>query len=342
MIYFTDLLQDNKFRNFVQNYLQQKSKNTKYRFEESFPKLFHYGKLSKHLIHDIMNQKLTLSSIHCFNDVFDSTVQIYNTDEEIDKAAIKRMQEDEKLGIEIDGEYYKEFFQEESKLKFSLLDYLGTYVSCFSTLNNSTLMWSHYADSNKGICVEYDFNYIKNNTIKSMLFPVLYTEQPLCLQELFEDGKREITEYPLDTAVLCSVLDKSNVWEYEHEWRMIFLSGLSDKPKRREIKININPSAVYIGNSFLKDFFEYEKPFSKPCEKITLLLELLEYIEIYNIQLYFMLPQEGSFNLKAKSINVSLVKNFIKTNFNDFRTENIRFYYTVYKQFLTTINKNGN
>lgn len=338
MIYFTDLLQDDTFRKSAQDYLQQKSGNSAYHFEKSFPKLYHYRQLTDYLIDDIINKKMTLSSIYSFNDVFDSTVQIYNTEEDIENAVNKRIQEDQKLGIAIDKDYYKEYFKEESELKFSLLDYLGTYVKCFSTLNNSSLMWSHYADANKGICIEYDFNCLKHPIQKSMLFPVLYTKEPLNLQDLFEDNKRKIVEYPIDTAVLCSALNKSDVWEYEHEWRIVFSPGLSDNPQRREIMTGINPTAIYIGNSFLKDLFYYKKPDDKSCKKIALLLDLLEYIEKQSIQLFFMLPQQGSFALSAKAVDVSIVKSFILSNFQDKKAMDVRFYYSIYKQFLRLVN----
>lgn len=334
MIYFTDLLQDDNFRKTAQAYLQQKSGNIEYHFEKLFPKLYNYGRLSNHLIDDIKKMQLTLSSIHCFNDVFDSTVHIYSTDEDIEKAVNQKIQEDEKIGIAINKEWYKEYFQEESKLRFSLLDYLGTYVKCFSMLNDSTLMWAHYADANKGICIEYDFNRLKNTILKSMLFPVLYTEGPINIQDLFEDNKREIAEYPVDTAVLCSALNKSEVWKYEHEWRIVFSPGLSDNPQRRIIKIDINPTAIYLGNSFLKDFFSYGKPDNDPCEKITLLLQLLDYIEQQRIQLFFMMPQQGTFTLSAKVVEVSVVKNFILSSFTNRKAKDVRFYYSVYKQFL--------
>ena len=32
----------------------------------------------------------------------------------------------------------------------------NTLISCFSKSWNSTLMWSHYGDKHKGICVEFD------------------------------------------------------------------------------------------------------------------------------------------------------------------------------------------
>ena len=334
MIYFTDLLQDDTFRKNAQDYLQQKSGNTEYQFEKSFPKLYNYGRLSNHLIDDITKKKLTLSSIHCFNDVFDSTVQIYSTDEDIEKAVNIKIQEDEESGIAVDKEWYRAYFQEESKLRFSLLDYLGTYVGCFSTINNSSLMWSHYADANKGICIEYDFNNLKSPIQKSMLFPVLYTESPLIMQDLFEDDKRKIVDYPIDTAVLCSALNKSEAWKYEHEWRIVFSPGLSDNPQRREIITDINPTAIYIGNSFLKDLFYYKTPDDKSCKKINLMLELLEYIDKQSIQLFFMLPRQGTFTLSAKPVDVIIVKNFILSNFRDKKVKDVRFYYSIYKQFL--------
>ena len=36
------------------------------------------------------------------------------------------------------------------------------YITAFSENNKSLLMWSHYADSHKGICVEYSFDDLES------------------------------------------------------------------------------------------------------------------------------------------------------------------------------------
>ena len=62
-------------------------------------------------------------------------------------------------------------------------------VSCFSVSGwNNQLMWSHYANSYAGICIEYDFNQIKDAI--GFIYPAEYTtERPtLSLQDLGVKG----------------------------------------------------------------------------------------------------------------------------------------------------------
>ena len=101
-------------------------------------------------------------------------------------------------------------------------------VSCFSVSGwNNQLMWSHYANSYAGICIEYDFNQIKDAI--GFIYPVEYTtERPmLSLQELgvagFNLGSDACVKScaPDMGAILSYLLAKNVCWNYEKEWRII-------------------------------------------------------------------------------------------------------------------------
>ena len=51
-------------------------------------------------------------------------------------------------------------------------------IACFTTKNDNTLLWSHYADEHQGICLEFDFyeeiKLIKNNKIDIEKFNSFY------------------------------------------------------------------------------------------------------------------------------------------------------------------------
>ena len=60
-------------------------------------------------------------------------------------------------------------------------------------------MWSHYAASNTGICIEYDFNLAKiKNTIKNAIFPIAYSKQPINISDLLQDKKEKIFKHSID------------------------------------------------------------------------------------------------------------------------------------------------
>src|SRR5208282_855772 len=57
----------------------------------------------------------------------------------------------------------------------------------FSAVNNSLLMWSHYADHHKGFCLEYDLEALKpDHPFRHNLYPVVYSEQLYDLRRFVE------------------------------------------------------------------------------------------------------------------------------------------------------------
>lgn len=110
-------------------------------------------------------------------------------------------------------------------------------VSCFSASGwNNQLMWSHYANSYSGICVEYDFTQI--DKFIGFIYPVTYTvERPtLTLQDLGIKGidlnnRNKIVKGDCNiTQILSYLLCKNTCWNYESEWRIINI-GEANQPK---------------------------------------------------------------------------------------------------------------
>lgn len=107
----------------------------------------------------------------------------------------------------------------------------NTSMLCMTPSNNSLLMWSHYANSHKGYCLEFeniwdDLNYIP--------FFVTYHEQRPMHDLLNGDMRQDFIK------VFNS---KSIVWQYENEVRFFcqyFSRGYNPFP-RRSLK------AVYMG-----------------------------------------------------------------------------------------------
>ena len=138
-------------------------------------------------------------------------------------------------------------------------------MTCFSENNNNTLMWSHYADSHKGFCLEYDLKRIKKDPfeIKKHLFPIVYNEKRLIrknIESIIEDLKeirRAMEEqYMYDGKELLDdllplFLTKGIAWSYEQEWRIIYTKKhLYDIDNKTLSSGNIPfacISAVYLG-----------------------------------------------------------------------------------------------
>lgn len=103
-------------------------------------------------------------------------------------------------------------------------------ITCFSEKSDSILMWSHYANKHTGFCVEYDFNKCLKLEALVNLWPVLYSlERPSLPMGLFDftdlnDVKlNNIQDFIPDLTML--LLSKSNIWDYEKEWRIVGLQN---------------------------------------------------------------------------------------------------------------------
>ncbi len=83
-------------------------------------------------------------------------------------------------------------------------------IYCLIPHANSILMWSHYADGNTGICIEFD----ANRHPFSRAFAMKYEERlPKIGPEDFTGASKRLTE-----AIL---LTKSKAWAYEREYRIM-------------------------------------------------------------------------------------------------------------------------
>ena len=74
------------------------------------------------------------------------------------------------------------------------------------------LMWSHYADSHRGVCLQFDTSVGKPTNILRTAMPVRYRNE-IPVLDYFTGPELDMA---YDTAAR-----KSEVWEYEHEWRTI-------------------------------------------------------------------------------------------------------------------------
>ena len=95
----------------------------------------------------------------------------------------------------------------------------STVIRCFSEINNSILMWSHYAENHKGFCLEYDFKTLGiNHEINVNLFPVIYRPKLFNIDKHLFNNDNSLNYF----SFILAAIHKSKEWEYEKEWRLIF------------------------------------------------------------------------------------------------------------------------
>lgn len=116
------------------------------------------------------------------------------------------------------------------------------FVICLSVqkqqqpeIKKNILMWSHYADSHRGFCVEYNNSLLDSLSLQSDFVTqheIAY-ESELPVVNIYDDG------YSTEP-----ILTKSRCWEYESEHRFVFKKeGLKYLPNNPSEVI----SAIYLG-----------------------------------------------------------------------------------------------
>lgn len=211
--------------------------------KDNLPKLYKYCRFDKnnYALENLFKSRVYLNNPNKFNDPFDS-VYNFNIDSNI-------LLNEALNSIKVNNNDYEKIKQELINNKEEILDNVDkiiskhvkdnnnsyrnkTWVTCFSERYNSILMWSHYADSHKGFCIEYDFSNEKE--LSCLLSPVLYIDQTYDIRE--HDFNGEGLEF-------CTLL-KSIEWNYEKEWR-ITICNLENA--RNEFLTICKPTAIFLG-----------------------------------------------------------------------------------------------
>ena len=143
------------------------------------PMLYRYTSMSINTISSILEENVYMLPASKMNDVFEAAPYGECSPPNINAQEINRCQEE-------------------------------LYLKAFTYSQNSILMWSHYGDSNKGICIGYDFREASEDIVQH-LYPVQYSDTR------FSDViAQNIASHPF----LC--LRKSKCWKYEKEFRLIY------------------------------------------------------------------------------------------------------------------------
>lgn len=124
---------------------------------------------------------------------------------------------------------------------------------CFSSeAVTNELMWGHYADGGRGVCMELESDDLEFES--DVLFPVNYTTPPTMEISSFFDPSSE-RQAELKRTMMDVLKTKSRAWSYEQEQRaFVQLKGESSSvnqvTKEVSFYFNIKPSAirtVYLG-----------------------------------------------------------------------------------------------
>lgn len=221
----------------------------------------------------IKNHEMWYSAPCNFNDVFDCDVSI--NEKAIFESFLsadpqgRRIRQGSPMWIKLKSDVHKQ------------IDYLqGTFeetkqttgISCLSESDSSLLMWAHYANNHKGMCVEYEMLQISEQ-LKFSPIPVIYTDERVSLNSLVsEDLRRDTMKFFVE-----SITTKSPEWSYEKEWRIIRDESVCDtrwnKVNKGALLKMIRPTSIILG---CRTEWDFEKSVREYCEKEKVTLYKME------------------------------------------------------------------
>lgn len=241
-------------------------------------KLYRYMRFDDYWEKNTFEGQVYLSEASNLNDPFDCLVNINHKQyieymfqatceifPSIDRKILRQTVR-ESIDSEIDKQIY------EMKKKFR--------VACFTENNIFPLMWAHYADSHKGLCLEYDMTRLPEGYRYGIL-PVIYSDKRYDATNAVITRNKNLLMNPY--------YFKSSHWKYEKEWRMVITESLvADGEYYADFYEGI--SGIHLG---LKSFDCHKEKVDK-------------IIEVYSqkgIPVYKIIIEPSSYCMKSIQIN---------------------------------------
>jgi len=176
---------------------------------------YKYSRINNHLLSSLKEGTIYFAPQKYLNDPFDCELDIRKA---INNAAnALNDEEGKKLKglLKRDGEIGR--FQ-------ANVDKLGIFSSCGAIDEFQTLLWSHYADNHKGVCILYDMSmkFLSDEDNILGVKKVSYDQDPLTEWFKILAPKLPVSHKYLIIELLKVVLtSKSPPWSYEGEVRII-------------------------------------------------------------------------------------------------------------------------
>ena len=134
---------------------------------------------------------------------------------------VEQARTDEEIIISIRQRIRRAYDSLERKFKKKMSEYVG--VCCMSKIATSNLMWAHYANSHKGICIGFSFDVSEIVLINNKAIDYLNVKVHLPSHFITLSDK---DRYPYYEEISFS---KGDEWSYEREHRL--LANLEDCKK---------------------------------------------------------------------------------------------------------------
>jgi Protein of unknown function (DUF2971) len=111
-----------------------------------------------------------------------------------------------------------------SEIQRELLNHYERGVCCFSAAVDNPLLWSHYGDQHRGVCIGYGLARVPKPILHKVIYGGSRTVKTSLVARALLENDPEARNH-LDRDVL---LRKAPSWRYEREWRLLGKRGAQD------------------------------------------------------------------------------------------------------------------
>ncbi|MCR9850337.1 DUF2971 domain-containing protein [Vibrio antiquarius] len=278
--------------------------------------VFRYRVMNKNTMKEALNSEIWHSTIEGLNDPFEFPTRI-NWDELEKKDAATLTKYARFFSILPDEEITYYIVRQQLELLYEIIktslesskkafyDYSESLiVACFSNNLTSPLMWSHYSDGMKGLCIAYNRKVLEASD-SFLLQPVVYNKTPFTFDykdlmhipavDEFKFYNYEKNEESVSKGFLVRLnsyhylYQKHDRWEYEGELRNIIdpNSSKSEFTSGKLIEFpNDSISAIIIGY------------------KMTAIHQKLvaKYCALHNIPIFMASPNFSDYSVRVKAL----------------------------------------
>jgi hypothetical protein len=178
--------------------------------------IFKFYKINKHLIESLVHSQIYFARPETLNDPFDCQVDVHKAHEN----AVKQLSG---LNKKILESLFDTDFQRFLNKRLHELNNFGIFSASHKASLTNPLLWSHYANEHKGICLGYSIPINLCSPVSGVIGIVNVKYGENTLTEWFLD-------LPLNTKIHAIAFEemmkmiltiKSSCWQYEDEVRVI-------------------------------------------------------------------------------------------------------------------------
>lgn len=184
--------------------------------------IYKFFKYNNFLLESLIKRQLYFAKVEAFNDPFEGFFRLSITED------IKEQKEVAASYVSPNKEYIEKYLDKKDELEYRInkpyeFQYKNNGICCFTNEVNrfNVLMWAHYTNSGKGVCIGFDED-------------IQFTHINDGIESFIPKARRvEVTYIPEDSPPSCHPLDpnrlkpaklleiKSGAWNYEKEIRFI-------------------------------------------------------------------------------------------------------------------------